>query len=162
MNKDYLVNVSNAAPLHDIGKIATPDYILQKPGKLTDEEFAIMKKHASCGGEIIQDTFKNLDDADFQKIAYEVARFHHEKYNGKGYPQGLSGEQIPLHARIMAVADVFDAVSQKRCYRDAMPLDQCFSIIEKGIGTDFDPHMAQIFLDNKDEVVKLMKQFEEY
>lgn len=158
MNKDYLVNVSNAAPLHDIGKIATPDYILQKPGKLTDEEFAIMKKHAACGGEIIQDTFKNLDDADFQKIAYEVARFHHEKYNGKGYPEGLSGEQIPLHARIMAVADVFDAVSQKRCYRDAMPLDQCFSIIEKGSGTDFDPQIAKIFLDSKDEVVKLMER----
>lgn len=158
MNKDYLVNVSNAAPLHDIGKIATPDYILQKPGKLTDEEFAIMKKHAACGGEIIQDTFKNLDDADFQKIAYEVARFHHEKYNGKGYPEGLSGEQIPLHARIMAVADVFDAVSQKRCYRDAMPLDQCFSIIEKSSGTDFDPQIAKIFLDSKDEVVKLMER----
>ena len=158
MNKDYLVNVSNAAPLHDIGKIATPDYILQKPGKLTDEEFAIMKKHAACGGEIIQDTFKNLDDAEFQKIAYEVARFHHEKYNGKGYPEGLSGEQIPLHARIMAVADVFDAVSQKRCYRDAMPLDQCFSIIEKGSGTDFDPQIAKIFLDSKDEVVRLMER----
>lgn len=156
INKDYLINVSNAAPLHDIGKIATPDYILQKPGKLTDEEFAIMKKHAACGGEIIQDTFKNLDDADFQKIAYEVARFHHEKYNGKGYPEGLSGEQIPLHARIMAVADVFDAVSQKRCYRDAMPLDQCFSIIEKGSGTDFDPQIVEIFLDSKDEVVGLM------
>ncbi len=158
MNKDYLVNVSNAAPLHDIGKIATLDYILQKPGKLTDEEFAIMKKHAACGGEIIQDTFKNLDDAEFEKIAYEVARFHHEKYNGKGYPQGLTGEQIPLHARIMAVADVFDAVSQKRCYRDAMPLDQCFSIIEKGSGTDFDPQIAKIFLDSKEEVVRLMER----
>ena len=158
INKDYLINVSNAAPLHDIGKIATPDYILQKPGKLTDEEFAIMKNHAACGGEIIQNTFKNLDDADFQKIAYEVARFHHEKYNGKGYPEGLSGEQIPLHARIMAVADVFDAVSQKRCYRDAMPLDQCFSIIEKGSGTDFDPQIVEIFLDSKDEVVRLMER----
>ena len=158
MNKDYLVNVSNAAPLHDIGKIATPDYILQKPGKLTDEEFAIMKKHAACGGEIIKDTFKNLEDEEFEKIAYEVARFHHEKYNGKGYPQGLAGEQIPLHARIMAVADVFDAVSQKRCYRDAMPLDQCFSIIEKGSGTDFDPQIAKIFLDSKDEVVRLMER----
>ena len=158
MNKDYLVNVSNAAPLHDIGKIATPDYILQKPGKLTDEEFAIMKKHAACGGEIIKDTFKNLEDEEFEKIAYEVARFHHEKYNGKGYPQGLAGEQIPLHARIMAVADVFDAVSQKRCYRDARPLDQCFSIIEKGSGTDFDPQIAKIFLDSKDEVVRLMER----
>lgn len=145
MNKDYLVNVSNAAPLHDIGKIATLDYILQKPEKLTDEEFEIMKKHAACGGEIIKDTFKNLEDEDFEKIAYEVARFHHEKYNGKGYPQGLAGEQIPLHARIIAVADVFDAVSQKRCYRDAMPLDQCFSIIEKGSGTDFDHRLQRFF-----------------
>ena len=93
--------------------------------------------------------------------AYEIARFHHEKYNGRGYPDGLVGEQIPLHARIMAIADVFDAVSQKRCYRDAMTLEDSFSIIEKGIGTDFDPHLAQIFLDNKDEVIKLMKQFQE-
>lgn len=158
MNKDYMINLGNAAPLHDIGKIATPDYILQKPGKLTDEEFAIMKKHSECGGEIIQTTFKNLDNPEFQKIAYEVARFHHEKYNGKGYPEGLAGEQIPLHARIMAVADVFDAVSQKRCYRDAMPIDQCFAIIEKGCGTDFDPDIAKIFLDARQEVEELMKK----
>lgn len=81
-----------------------------------------MKQHAATGGDIILQTFYNLDDADFRQIAYEVARFHHEKFNGKGYPDGLAGEQIPLHARIMAIADVFDAVSQKRCYRDAMPL----------------------------------------
>ena len=99
---------------------------------------------------------------EFRQIAYGIARFHHEKYNGRGYPDGLAGEQIPLHARIMAIADVFDAVSQKRCYRDAMTPEDSFSIIEKGIGTDFDPYLAQIFLDNKDEVLKLMKQFKEY
>lgn len=98
VNKDYLINVSNAAPLHDLGKIATPDRILQKPGKLTDEEFAIMKEHAARGGEIILNTFKNIDNPEFQQIAYEVARFHHEKYNGKGYPDGLAGEQIPIFA----------------------------------------------------------------
>lgn len=157
VNKDYLINVSNAAPLHDIGKIATPDRILQKPGRLTDEEYAIMKEHAACGGEIIKNTFQNLDNPEFQQIAYEVARFHHEKYNGKGYPDGLSGDQIPLHARVMAIADVFDAVSQKRCYRDAMPVDECFAIIERGAGYDFDPALAQIFLDARDEVEKLMK-----
>lgn len=159
LNRDYMMNVVNAAPLHDIGKIAMPDYILQKPGKLTAEEYEIMKEHAAAGGEIILHTFYNLDDQEFRQIAYEIARFHHEKYNGKGYPDGLAGEQIPLHARIMAIADVFDAVSQKRCYRDAMSLEESFAVIEKGIGTDFDPHLANIFLDAKDEVEKLMKKF---
>lgn len=157
VNKDYLTNVSNAAPLHDIGKIATPDYILQKPGKLTDEEYAIIKQHAAKGGEIIQTALHDLGDEDFRKIAYEVARFHHEKYNGKGYPDGLAGDNIPLHARIMAVADVFDAVSQKRCYRDAMPIEESFAIIEKGAGTDFDPDIVRLFLESKDEIVKLVK-----
>lgn len=113
LSKDYINNVSNAAPLHDIGKISTPDRILQKPGKLTDEEFATMKEHAAEGGEIILHTFKDLDNAEFRQIAYEVARHHHEKYNGRGYPDGLAGEQIPLHARIMAIADVFDAFDGK-------------------------------------------------
>ncbi|MDD5804111.1 HD-GYP domain-containing protein [Blautia sp. HCP3S3_H10_1] len=158
LNRDYMINVSNAAPLHDIGKIATPDNILQKPGKLTDEEYRIMKEHAATGGDIILHTFYNLDDKEFRQIAYEVARFHHEKYNGNGYPDGLVGEQIPLHARIMAIADVFDAVSQKRCYREAMSLDESFSIIKNGIGTDFDPRLAELFLNAREEVEELMKQ----
>lgn len=157
INKDYLVNVSNAAPLHDIGKIATPDEILQKPGKLTEEEYTIMKQHAACGGDMVHTIFKDLDDPEFLQIAYEVARHHHEKYNGKGYPDGLSGNGIPLHARIMAIADVFDAVSQKRCYREAMSLDASFEIIEKGSGTDFDPDLAKIFLDAREEVEALVK-----
>ncbi|MDO4487486.1 MAG: HD domain-containing protein [Eubacteriales bacterium] len=155
-NRDYMEDISNAAPLHDIGKIATPDSILQKPGKLTDEEFDIMKQHSAQGGEIILETFKNVYTPEFRKIAYEVARYHHEKFNGRGYPEGLKGDAIPLHARIMAIADVFDAISQKRCYREAMPIEECFAIIEKGIGTDFDPDIAQIFLDAKDEVIMLM------
>lgn len=158
ITKDYLTNVSNAAPLHDIGKIATPDEILQKPGKLTDEEYAVMKQHAACGGELIHRIFQDMEDSGFQKIAYEVARYHHEKYNGRGYPDGLSGTDIPLHARIMSIADVFDAVSQKRCYRDAMPLDECFAIIEKGSGEDFDPELAKLFLDSREEVETLMRK----
>ncbi|WP_178842327.1 HD domain-containing phosphohydrolase [uncultured Treponema sp.] len=157
INRDFIVNVSNAAPLHDIGKIATPDNILQKPGKLTDEEYSVMKKHAECGGIIILETFKNLDNQDFKDTAYQVARYHHEKYNGKGYPEGLKGEEIPLCARIMAIADVFDAVSQKRCYRNAMPAEECFKIIQNGIGTDFDPLLAKIFLDSRKEVEALME-----
>ena len=157
VNRDYLINVSNAAPLHDIGKIATPDHILQKPGKLTDGEYTIMKEHAARGGEIIQNTFNNLDNPEFQQIAYEVARYHHEKYNGKGYPDGLAGEEIPLHARVMAIADVFDAISQKRCYRDAMPVEECFNIIAKGSGSDFDPELTEIFLNAREEVEKMLR-----
>lgn len=160
LSKDYITNVKNAAPLHDIGKIATPDSILQKPGKLTDEEYAIMKKHAADGAEIIRHTFCDIDNDEFRRIAFEVARYHHEKYNGKGYPVGLSGENIPLHARIMAIADVFDAVSQKRCYRDAMPVEKCFDIIKNGSGTDFDPRLVEIFLDSRDEVEQLMSEIE--
>lgn len=158
VTRDYLVNVSNAAPLHDIGKIATPDSILQKPGKLTDEEFAKMKEHSAEGGEIILHTFGDLNNPEFTQIAYDMARYHHEKYNGRGYPDGLSGEEIPLHARIMAIADVFDAVSQKRCYRDAMPLEECFAIIENGAGTDFDPDLVKIFLDAKEDIMRLMNR----
>ena len=157
LNRDYLENVSNAAPLHDIGKISTPDDILQKPGKLTDEEFEVMKKHAAAGGEIILHSLRNFSNPEFRQIAYEVARYHHEKYNGRGYPEGLKGEEIPMHSRIMAIADVFDAVSQRRCYRDALPVEECFSIIERGSGTDFDPDIARIFLSAREEVVGLMK-----
>ncbi|MGN0436718.1 MAG: HD-GYP domain-containing protein [Wujia sp.] len=153
LTKDYIENVINAAPMHDIGKISTPDHILQKPGKLTAEEYEIMKQHSAVGGNIIKETFADLDEPEYQQIAYEVARFHHEKWNGKGYPDGLRGEEIPLHARIMAIADVFDAVSAKRCYRDAMPIEKCFKIIEEGSGEDFDPELATIFLNAREKVL---------
>ena len=104
-----------------------------------------------------RDYLENVSNADFRQIAYEVARFHHEKYNGSGYPDGLKGEDIPLHARVMAIADVFDAVSQRRCYRDAMSVEESFSILEKGSGSDFDPNIVRIFLDAKREVIALMQ-----
>lgn len=156
LNREYLENVSNAAPLHDIGKISTPDDILQKPGRLTDAEFEIMKQHAAIGGDLILHSFRDISNADFRRIAYEVARYHHEKFNGRGYPDGLEGEEIPLHARVMAIADVFDAVSQKRCYRDAIPVEECFAILQKGSGSDFDPNIVRIFLDARREVIALM------
>ena len=158
LTEDYIKNLVMAAPMHDVGKIAIPDVILQKPGKLTAEEFDVMKMHAAKGGEIIKDTFKSMSDEEYEKIAYQVARFHHEKWNGKGYPEGLSRKGIPLCARIMAVADVFDAVSAKRCYRDAMPLEQCFAIIENGSGQDFDPYIADVFLDMKEEITKIVER----
>lgn len=155
LTKDYMENVEKAAPMHDIGKISTPDVILQKPGKLTDEEYEIMKLHTTNGGEILTKSFGDMGTPEFRKIAYEVALYHHEKWNGRGYPTGLSGENIPLHARIMAVADVFDAISAKRCYRDAMPIDKCFKIIEEGAGQDFDPELVKLFLGAKDKVLEL-------
>ena len=155
ISRDFVKNMLNAAPMHDIGKISTPDVILQKPGKLTPEEYEIMKQHAPRGGEIIMETFSRLDNPEFLKTAYYVARYHHEKWNGNGYPEGLDGEKIPLCARIMAIADVFDAVSAKRCYRDAMPIDQCFQIIENGRGTDFDPDLVDVFLSAKEEIIKV-------
>ena len=147
--------------MHDIGKISTPDYILQKPGKLTDEEYAIMKQHAAVGGDIIKETFASLDHPEYLQIAYEVARFHHEKWNGKGYPDGLKGREIPLHARIMAIADVFDAVSSKRCYRDPMPVETCFQIIQNGAGKDFDPDLVELFMNAKDKVLVYYEQDKE-
>ena len=144
-----------AAPMHDIGKIAVPDVVLQKPGRLTSEEYEIIKKHTIDGGKIIEETFGNLGNNEYTEMAYNVAKYHHEKWNGKGYPEGLKEDEIPLCARIMAVADVFDAVSEKRCYREAMPLEKCFSIISEGSGQDFDPIIAEVFLDIKDKVKQI-------
>ena len=145
ITKDFLDNLTQSAPMHDIGKIGIPDSILQKPGKLTAEEYDKMKEHPVIGGKIIENTFGHLFDGEYEHMAYQVARYHHEKWNGKGYPEGLKEEQIPLCARIMAVADVFDAVSAKRCYRDALPLDACYRIIKDGRGEDFDPDVVDAF-----------------
>lgn len=152
LTKDYINNLCRSAPMHDIGKVSVPDVILQKPGKLTDEEFEAMKQHAAKGGEIIRETFGHLENKEFTQMAYEVSRYHHEKWNGKGYPDGLKRKEIPLCARIMAIADVFDAVSMKRCYREALPLDKCFEIIQEGSGQDFEPLLAEVFLDIRDKV----------
>lgn len=152
LTKDYIKNLALAAPMHDVGKIAVPDDILQKPGKLTSDEFEVMKTHAAHGGEIILDTFGKLDNEEYMDMAYQVAHYHHEKWNGMGYPEGIKGEDIPLCARIMAIADVFDAVSEKRCYRDAMPLEQCFIIIQEGRGTHFDPTLVDVFLSIRQKV----------
>lgn len=152
VTKDYINSLVLAAPLHDVGKVAVPDSILQKPGKLTDEEFEEMKKHTVIGADIIKKSFLQHNDSMTTKMMGDVALYHHEKWNGYGYPQRLSGENIPLSARIMAVADVFDAVSQKRCYKEAMSLDESFAIIEEGRGEHFDPDVADCFLKSREKV----------
>ena len=155
ITKDFLDNLAQAAPMHDIGKIGIPDVILQKPGRLTAEEFDKMKEHPVIGGKIIRDTFGHLYNGEYENMAFQVAVYHHEKWNGKGYPEGLSGLDIPLCARIMAVADVFDAVSAKRCYRDAMPLEECYRIIENGRGVDFDPDIVDAFMMDREKVEEI-------
>lgn len=154
LTQDYIDALLMAAPLHDIGKIAIPDSILQKAGKLTEEEYSIMKTHTTTGAELVKRSLA-IDSSLCRKIIYETVYYHHEKWNGKGYPAGKNGEGIPLCARLIAVVDVFDAVSQDRCYREAMSLDQSFAIIEKGCGTDFDPVIARCFLDNRTEIEKM-------
>ena len=155
ITKDFIDHLEQSAPMHDIGKIGIPDAILQKPGKLTSEEFNTMKQHPVIGGKIVKDTFGHLFDGEYESMAYQVAMYHHEKWNGKGYPEGLSGLDIPLCARIMAVADVFDAVSAKRCYREAMPLEDCYQIIIKGRGSDFDPDIVDAFMMDRNQVEEI-------
>ncbi|MGM9941918.1 MAG: HD-GYP domain-containing protein [Bulleidia sp.] len=158
IDRDYLNSLNKATPMHDIGKIGIPDAVLQKPGKLTDEEFEIIKQHPSIGGNIIRETFGHLFDENFESMAYDVAMYHHEKWNGTGYPNGLKGTEIPLSARIVAVADVFDAISARRCYRDAMPLDECYRIIQEGSGKDFDPEVVDAFMADKNKVEEIYCQ----
>ena len=155
LTKDYMINLLKAAPMHDVGKIAVSDTILQKLGKLTPEEFEQMKLHTQKGGEIIQESFSRMGNEEFLEMACQITRYHHEKWNGTGYPEGLKQKEIPLCARIMAIADVFDAVSADRCYRAALPLDTCFKIIQDGSGQDFDPVLAEVFLDLRGEVEKV-------
>jgi len=154
INPDYIKTICDVAPLHDVGKIVVSDVILNKPGRFTDEEFEIMKRHASEGGRIVEELLGEDADSLLLKTAKEVAQFHHEKWNGKGYPTGLAGEEIPLAARIMAVADVFDALISKRVYKEAMPVEKAFAIIKADAGTHFDPQVAEVFLGLRVEIEK--------
>lgn len=141
----YLSDMVVAAPLHDIGKIHIPDAVLNKPGKLTKEEFEIMKTHTTAGEELLTHAKAELGESGYLNTAVEMAAYHHEWWNGKGYPYGISGEEIPLCARIMAVADVFDALTSKRCYKSAMPLEKAYAIIREESGTHFDPAVVEAF-----------------
>lgn len=144
----------NAAPMHDLGKISVDDSILRKPGKFTSEEYEKMKEHAAEGARIVKKILDKTSDKDFERIAVNVAHYHHEKWNGEGYPEHLHGEEIPLEARIMALADVFDALVSKRCYKDAKSFDDAFDIIKKDLGRHFDPQIGEIFIDCRPQLEK--------
>ena len=135
-----------AAPMHDLGKIAVDDGILRKPGRFTPEEFGIMKRHAAEGARIVHEILKDTDDDEFHLIAENVAHYHHERWDGKGYPEGLSGEEIPPEARIMAVADVWDALVSKRVYKEKMSFEKANDIMMEGMGSQFAPEMKSVYL----------------
>ena len=158
LTDEFIYDVVNSAPLHDIGKIQVSDTILNKPGKLTDEEFEIMKSHTTAGAEVIAHAMNTVsgENSGYLKEAMNLAHYHHEKWNGAGYPCGLKGEEIPLSARIMAVADVFDALVSRRSYKEGFPFEKAMAIIQEGSGSHFDPKIAQAFIHASDEVRVVM------
>lgn len=145
LDNQFCRAVIKAAPMHDLGKIAVRDAILLKEGKFTPDEYEEMKAHAASGALIVKKLLQDLDDDYFAQIAENVAHYHHERMDGTGYPTGMKGEQIPLEARIMAVADVYDALVSKRCYKDRMSFEQAYGIIESGMGSQFDGRLDKFF-----------------
>jgi putative two-component system response regulator len=146
----YAENISKASPLHDIGKVGIEDAILLKPGRLTNDEFEIMKTHVVIGYETLASVEKAYPENAFIKMGAEIARYHHEKWNGSGYMNGLKGEEIPLASRIMALSDVYDALRSKRVYKEGFTHERSFDIIAEGRGTHFDPVLVDIFHEYHD------------
>ena len=149
LSDEFYKKLIKAAPMHDLGKIAVDDAILRKPGRFTDEEFAIMKTHAAEGAKIVHQILEGTEDIQFHTIAENVAHFHHERWDGSGYPNGLKGEEIPLEARIMAIADVYDALVSKRVYKEKMSFEQADKIIMEGMGNQFDKSLEPYYVKAK-------------
>ncbi len=146
LSPEFCHNIIKAAPMHDLGKIAVDDAILRKPGRFTDDEFEKMKVHAAEGARIVHEILKDTDDKDFHILAENVAHYHHERWDGSGYPEGLKGEEIPLEARIMAVADVYDALVSKRVYKEAMSFEKADSIMMESFGKHFDRQLEKYYV----------------
>lgn len=150
-----------SAPLHDVGKIAIEDAVLRKAGSLEDEEFAKMKMHSVIGGEIFAFIRNRIPDKEFAQVAEQIARHHHEKWNGMGYPDGLKGEEIPLVARIMSIVDVYDALTSKRPYKEPFSHEKSMAIIASNSGRDFDPELVKEFVNIEDKIRKCQQTKEE-
>ncbi|MEW6164532.1 MAG: HD domain-containing phosphohydrolase [Pseudomonadota bacterium] len=160
--RDTLDFIVKAAPLHDIGKVGIPDHILLKPGPLDADEWRIMQRHAELGADSIAVALKGETDQaplTFLHFAMEIAHYHHEKWDGSGYPEGRAGEAIPLSARLMAVADVFDALINRRVYKPALPIDEAVRIIEAGRGRHFDPEIVAAFLARLDDFCRIAARY---
>jgi putative two-component system response regulator len=160
LDNHYVETLARSAPLHDIGKVGIPDHILLKPGKLTAEEWEIMKTHTLLGSDAIALAERDIDaSVEFLTQAKEIVRWHHERWDGKGYPDGLAGEAIPLSARLMALADVFDALISKRVYKEAIPFPEVRKIIAEERGRQFDPDITDIFLAGCEEFEAIALHF---
>ena len=160
-NQEYVDYFATAAPLHDIGKVGIQDEILRKPGKLTEEERAIMREHATMGYNVLIDAAKGLEDKTMINIAANIAWAHHEYYNGNGYPRKLKGDEIPLCARIMSVADVYDALVSKRPYKEPYPHEVAVQEIINGKGIQFDPDVVDAFTSIADSLPELYQKFKD-
>lgn len=158
-SENFWNKLIKAAPLHDLGKNGVPDAVLKKDGKFTDEEYELMKNHSAEGARIVKEIFKDIDDDELKIIAENVAHYHHEKWNGQGYPAKISGEQIPFEARVMALADVFDALVSKRCYKDAFTYDKAFEILEDSLGSHFDPQLGLYFIQCRPQLEALYNSY---
>ena len=157
LTEDYIVNVCKAAPLHDVGKIKISDAILRKPGRLNEEEYNAMKLHTVYGREIINEIIGGVEDPNYVKIAEDIAMYHHERWDGTGYPIGLKGEDIPLCARIMALADVFDALYEERCYKEPIrPVYKIMQTLKDGKGTQFDPVITEVFVSMEQTIKDML------
>lgn len=162
LTRRYIDLLSRSAPLHDIGKVGIPDYILLKPGKLTADEWKVMQTHAKLGSDAIENAEQDIEQPlEFLTLAKEIAHWHHEKWDGSGYPDGLAGEQIPLSARIMALADVFDALVCKRVYKPALSLGVARDLIVSCRGLHFDPDVAHAFLLNFEEFAEISRRYQD-
>jgi putative two-component system response regulator len=158
---DLPENIRTAAPLHDIGKVAVSDVILQKPGKLTPEEFETMKTHTTAGHSLLADVDNLHPGNNFIHMGREIALYPHEKWNGQGYPTGIAEFAIPVSARIMALADVYDALTHRRCYKPAMTHEQAMAIIHDGRGSHFDPYLVDMFTGLEDDIIRVSRELDE-
>ena len=155
----FISDVVRSAPLHDVGKINIPDGVLNKPGKLTAEEYEIIKTHTVSGRDIMEQAIDTVEGENYLKEARNMAAYHHERWDGKGYPEGLHGEVIPLSARIMAVADVFDALTSARVYKPAFPIEKALQMIQEEAGHQFDPKCVEVFMESVQEVRVILKKY---
>lgn len=159
VTEEFTKDLVRSTPLHDIGKVGITDAILKKPGRLTEEEFEIMKTHAAIGGDTLRAVYENYPSQNFIKCGMDIAYSHHEKWNGSGYPHGLEGEAIPLPARILALVDVYDALTCRRVYKPAYPREKANSIIAEGQGIHFDPDIVSAFLMNEAQFYKIAEEY---
>ncbi len=159
IDDEYIDTIFRTSPLHDVGKVGIPDNILLKKGKLDEEEFEIMKKHTVIGWETLHQIKRKHPESDFIEHGMAIARYHHEKWDGSGYPDGLAGEEIPLKARITAIVDVYDALRSARPYKDGYSHRKAISIIKDGRGTHFDPFVLEVFLRNAQGIKKIYTNY---